>query len=251
MTSLFIVTGASRGLGRAMAEQLFAPDTLVLALARTINSDLERSARAAGARCEQWTQDLADGARAAARLESWLQQQRAEDFARATLINNAGLMHRVGPIDRTTFDDLAAVLRVDLEAPLLLTQAFLRATRDWHAERRVLNISSGAGRTAFAAWAGYCAAKAGLDHASRVIALDEARLANPARIVSLAPGVIDTQMQTDLRAADPRGFPDQQRFIDFHARSELASPAEAARRVLTYLARPDFGSTVVADVRNA
>ncbi len=251
MTSLFIVTGASRGLGRAIAEQLFAPDTLVLALARTITPDLEAAARKAKARCEQWSQDLADGAAAAARLESWLQQLPAADFTSATLINNAGLMHRVGPIDGTTFADLTAVLRVDLEAPLLLTQAFLRATRGWRAERRVLNISSGAGHTAFAAWAGYCAAKAGLDHASRVIALDEARQSNPARIVSLAPGVIDTFMQAELRAADPSGFPDQQRFIDLHARSELASPADAARRVLAYLARKGFGSNVVADVRDA
>ena len=56
---------------------------------------------------------------------------------------------------------------------MLLTAAFLRATRNWAIDKRVLNISSGAGKRPVAGWAAYCAAKAGLDHFSRVVALDE------------------------------------------------------------------------------
>jgi NAD(P)-dependent dehydrogenase (short-subunit alcohol dehydrogenase family) len=113
----------------------------------------------------------------------------------------------------------------------------------------VLNISSGAGRTPIGGWAPYCAAKAGLDHFSRVSALDEARQPNPAQIVSLAPGVIETAMQAQLRAADAAGFPNKQHFLDLHATGKLATPEDGARRVLAYLARPDFGSNPVADVR--
>jgi len=132
-----------------------------------------------------------------------------------------------------------------------LTAAFLRATAGWATDRRVLNISSGAGRNAFAGWSTYCAAKAGLDHFSRATALDEARRPNGAKIVSLAPGVIDTAMQAQLRATDAAGFPDKQRFLDLHAKSQLATPEAAADRVLAYLARADFGHNPVADVRDA
>ena len=59
----------------------------------------------------------------------------------------------------------------------------------------MLNISSGLGRRAMAGQATYCAAKAGMDHLSRAVALDQALLDNGAKIVSLAPGVIDTDMQ--------------------------------------------------------
>jgi sepiapterin reductase len=248
---LYIVTGASRGLGRAIAERLLSSGCTLLAISRQPDRTLERAAAAKGAHLEQWALDLAHDIGAAARLESWLHAQPRDRFATATLINNAGLLGTVGPIDQSDAQTLAAVVRVGLEAPLVLTSAFLRATRAWRAQRRVLNVSSGAGRRPIAGWAAYCAAKAGLDHFSRVTALDEQRLPNPARIVSLAPGVIDTDMQAQLRASDPAGFPDIEQFKQLKAGGQLATPEAAAARVLAYLARPDFGANPVADVRDA
>lgn len=248
---LVIVTGASRGLGRAIVEQLFSRERTLLTISRKPDPTLEARAAAAGAKLEQWALDLAHGIGAAARLETWLHGQPRDRFSTATLINNAGLLGKVGPIDASDAETLAAVLRVGLEAPMVLTSAFLRATRAWAAQRRVLNVSSGAGRRPIAGWAAYCAAKAGLDHFSRVTALDEQRLANPAKIVSLAPGVVDTDMQGELRASDPAGFPDIEQFKQLKASGQLATPDAAAARVLAYLARADFGANPVADVRDA
>jgi NAD(P)-dependent dehydrogenase (short-subunit alcohol dehydrogenase family) len=248
---LIILTGASRGLGRAMAGQLLAADRLLLTIERAPDPSLAAEARTAGAKLEQWALDVAHDIGVSARLESWLRRHTAAGFASATLINNAGAIGTVGPIDLAPADEIATVLRVGLEAPMNLTAAFLRATADWPCERRILNISSGAGRSPIAGWAPYCAAKAGLDHFSRVTALDEARRSNGAKIVSLAPGVIDTAMQGQLRSADAAGFPDKQRFLDLHAKSQLATPQGAAVKVLAYLARADFGQNPVADVRDA
>jgi NAD(P)-dependent dehydrogenase (short-subunit alcohol dehydrogenase family) len=248
---LYILTGASRGLGAAIARRLLAADVHLLTLSRRPDPALADVARAHGAQLEQWALDLGHDIGSAARLEAWLHGHDSAQFASATLINNAGLLGRVGPIDASDAETLAAVLRVGLEAPLLLASAFLRATRGWAIDKRVLNISSGAGRRAIAGWSAYCAAKAGLDHFSRVSALDEAHRPNPARIVSLAPGVIDTGMQGAIRAADPAGFPDQGNFIPLKASGQLTAPDAAAARVLTYLARPDFGTNPVADVRDA
>jgi sepiapterin reductase len=248
---LYVVTGASRGLGRAIAQRLLVPGHLLLTMSRQPDHTLEATAAMKGAKIEQWALDLAHGVGAAAKLEAWLRAQPRDRFASATLINNAGLLGTVGPLDAADGETLAAVLRVGLEAPLLLTGAFLRATRRWSAQRRVVNVSSGAGRRPIAGWAAYCAAKAGLDQFSRVVALDEQGQPNPARIVSLAPGVIDTDMQTHLRAADPAGFPDLERFKQLKASGQLASPDAAAARVLAYLQRADFGTDPVADVRDA
>jgi len=245
-----ILTGASRGLGRAMASQLLAADRLLLTIERKPDPTLIEQARAAGTRLEQWALDVAHDVGVAARLETWLHQHTGTQYASATLINNAGAIGTVGPIDLAPAEEIATVVRVGLEAPMTLTAAFLRATGAWSCARRVLNISSGAGRSAIAGWAPYCAAKAGLDHFSRVTALDEARRPNGAKIVSLAPGVIDTAMQDHLRAADDAGFPDKQRFVDLHADAQLATPEAAAARVLDYLARTDFGKNPVADVRD-
>ena len=247
---LVIVTGASRGLGRAMAERLLSPERLLLTISRRPDPSLQEAASTRRAKLEQWALDLAHGADAAARLDAWLRDLDGARFAGATLINNAGLLGRVGPLQESGADSIAAALRVGLEAPALLASAFLRVTDGWGVPRKLLNISSGAGRRSIAGWSIYCAAKAGLDHLSRVMAEDEARRPNGAKVVSLAPGVIDTGMQAEIRSADAAGFPDQPRFREMKASGQLASAAEAAARVLAFLARPDFGAQPVADLRD-
>ena len=242
---LFVLTGASRGMGAALARQLIAPDHRLLCLSRQRNAELPAES------AEQWTIDLAQPVEAAARLGAWLTGLPAASFASATLINNAAAVTRIGAIENCTDAELSAALRVSLEAPLLLTAAFLRATHSWTADRRVLNISSGLGRRAMAGQASYCAAKAGMDHLTRALALDEAQRPNGAKVVSLAPGVIDTDMQMHLRAGDPAAFPERAHFVDLKEQGQLTSPEDAAARLLAYLARADFGANPVADVREA
>ena len=247
---LFILTGASRGMGLAMARRLLKPDNTLLCISRKTNETLATQAKMAGTALQQWTQDLAAGADISARLEQWLREQAGAGFASAVLINNAGMIPRIGPLSEADADNLAQALRVGLEAPMQLTAAFLRATETWPGPRKVLNISSGLGRQAMASQAGYCAAKAGMDHFTRCVALEEALKPNGASVCALAPGVIDTDMQTQLRGADASSFPDQQNFISLKDRGQLTSPDEAAARLLAYLERPDFGSQPVADVRD-
>jgi len=247
---LVILTGASRGLGRAMAEQLLAPERTLLTISRQPDTALQSMADDRGAKLEQWALDLAHGTGAAARLEAWLRNLYGARFAGATLINNACLLGPVGPLQQADADAAATALRVGLETPALLAAAFLRATEGWSAARKVLNISSGAGRRALPGWAIYCAAKAGLDHLSRVMAEDEARRPNGAKVVSLAPGVIDTDMQAQVRSADAAAFPALPHFKEMKEQGQLATAADAAARVVAYLARPDFGANPVADVRD-
>lgn len=247
---LTILTGASRGMGLAIAQQLLDAGHDLLCISRKPDEDLAARAAQAGRRIEQWPQDLARADVAAARLDTWLQAQDAAGLASVTLINNAGLIPRIAPLDEIPAAQLVDALRVDLEAPMLLTGAFLRATAAWKAARKVLNISSGLGRSAMAAQSAYCAAKAGMDHFTRCVALEQQGLANGARICSLAPGVIDTDMQVQLRGADPARFPDMGKFVGLKEKGMLTSPEDAAARVLAYLARPDFGANPVADVRD-
>jgi benzil reductase ((S)-benzoin forming) len=145
----------------------------------------------------------------------------------------------------------AAALRVGLEAPALLTAAFLRATDGWGIRASVLNISSGAGRRAIAGWSVYCAAKAGLDQLSRVMAEDEARRPNGAKDRLAGPGgdrhrhAVATACGRRRRLSRPAALQGTE------GGGQLASAEDAAARVLAYLARPDFGANPVADVRDA
>lgn len=249
-THLFILTGASRGLGLAMAEQLLTPENQLLCLARHTVPSLAALAAQGNCPLEQWAIDLSQPEPAAFRLTTWIAKLDPVRHKSVTLINNAGMIPTIGPLSASEPAELAIAMRVNLEAPMLLTAAFLQATLAWAVPRKVLNISSGLGRRAMASQAAYCAAKAGLDHFTRCLALDEARLANGARVCSLAPGVIDTDMQVQLRGADITRFPDQAGFEQLKSAGQLSSAHDAARRVLAWLARPDFGQQAVADVRD-
>ena len=244
---LTIITGASRGLGLAMAVQRLAEGHRVLALART---ETQLASMPKG-ELTSWQIDLADAAPVAARLEQWLLALDPGAAASVTLINNAGVVSAPAPLGNGNHAELTQALRVGLEAPLLLSSAFLRATAAWTVPRKLLFISSGLGRRAMAGSASYCAAKAGMDHLARAVALEEAGLPNGARVVSIAPGIIDTDMQTQLRQADATLFPERERFVSFKNDGLLDSPAQAAAKVLSYLDRADFGSNPVADVRDA
>lgn len=248
---LTLITGASRGMGQAMAHQLLDAGHELVCIARNADAELAARATAAGLPCAQWQVDLAGPEPIARRLSEWLAARSAHEPAEVNLINNAGVIPTIAPVGEVPAAELARALRVGLEAALVLTGAFLRATDSWSCPRKVLNISSGLGRRAMASQAAYCAAKAGMDHFSRCVALEEALRPQGAKVVSLAPGVIDTGMQVQLRGADAGRFPDRGNFQAMKDQGLLLSPEAAAARVLAYLARPDFGANPVADVRDA
>lgn len=247
--NITIITGSSRGVGAALVEQLLQPGQVVLGIARQSNPGLQARADAAGIRLEQWQTNLTDSAAVAQRLRVWLAGFDPALVHQVTLINNAAQVGRLARLDQVPPGDVAAVLRVGLEAALVLTAAFLEMTDAWPARRCVLNVSSGLGRRPMAGSAAYCAAKAGLDHFSRCIALEQADHVNPAHVVSLAPGVIDTDMQAELRAADPQAFPERARFVKLQHDGVLISPQACARALLARLADPSFGHEVVGDLR--
>ena len=251
---LTILTGASRGLGLALALGLIRRGHRLLTLQRTPSASLDAAAREAGIELEQWAVDLADPLPVAQRLQGWmaaLPRQGAGAVAALNLVNNAALLVEPGPLSSVDLAQASRATRASLEAPLLLSAAFLAASADLAVPRRVLNISSGLGRYAMAGSAVYCAAKAGMDHLSRAVALEEAEQVGGARVVSLAPGVIDTDMQVQLRGADPKRFTSQARFEGLKSAGNLDSPESAAAKVLAVLEVQDFGTDPIQDVRTA
>lgn len=236
-----IVTGHTRGLGAAIAEQLLGRGIAVLGLARATNADL--AARYPGLFCEL-PLDLADSYA----LLSALNRAPLTTFVAGApsllLINNAGMLQPVGPLAQQDVAAIAHTVSLNVAAPLTLASAI--AAQMAGRPLRILHVSSGAARHAYQGWSIYCATKAALDQHANGVALDKSP---GVRICALAPGVVDTDMQIEVRALPAAQFPLRERFIKMKDEGTLTPAAVAAGKVVDYLLSEAFGTAPVADIR--
>ncbi|MCZ8516002.1 (S)-benzoin forming benzil reductase [Paenibacillus filicis] len=247
--NVFIITGASRGLGRSIAERLFSHNVRLIGLSRTLDTSLDRMAETKGCRLEQISVDLNQPERAAEVLSELIRSLEAESPASVTLINNAGILEPMMPLGEATTDLLSAHLLVNLTAPAAMSSAFIRETQNWEMPKTIVNISSGAGKKPYAGWAAYCTAKAGLDMLTRCIGVEQEGLPHPVRAVSIAPGVVDTGMQERIRGTKPAQFPQVERFIRMKQNGELFSSEYAADWIVRILEEGTFRNGEVIDIR--
>jgi len=237
---LYIVTGASRGLGHAIAMQLCAArDTRVLAISRAGMRD--------GPPWRDLRADLATEAGQTAAADAITAALAAEKWQRAVLINNAGVVEPLAVVGRTGATEIRRSIAVNLTAPFVLMNVFLAGSPPV-ATRRVINISSGAGRRPIAGSGAYCAGKAGLDMISRVAALEAESSTVPVSVCSLAPGIIETDMQGVARGASDEQFPSAPMFRSFKSENLLKTPDEVAARILA-LERAGKLPPGIADIR--
>lgn len=221
-----IVTGNSRGVGAALTEQLTEAGWEVLGISRSAGESV----------------DLADvGA-----LTTWIDGPVLRDFldgaTEVVLVNNAGILGPAtvaGPQDGAA---VAAAINVNVTAPILLTNAVL-ALRPEGADVRVAHISSGAGRRAVPGWSVYCASKAAVDHHAATVAEEELPRV---RIAAIAPGVVDTGMQAEIRGSDD--FPGREDFVALKAEGKLLTADESARRILAIITADDYGTEVLTRI---
>jgi len=239
--NLYVVTGTTKGLGAAFAD----------AIAADAANELVALARApGGVIAGGWgiEVDVADSASLERACDELERRIAGKSYEKAVLVNNAGVVAPVGPLDQVDPDALERNLRVNLVAPILLMRRFLRATAAVKL-RRIINISSGAGRRAIFGWTGYCAAKAGLDMASRVVALEAATRGLAVEVASLAPGVIDTSMQATVRGASAEDFADVERFRAMKAEGTLRPAADVAADILRLEAAGKLAGDAIQDLR--
>lgn len=240
--NLYIVTGHTKGLGQALVEQLGRePDNEIVALGRAQEGPIPGGAQLQVDLSHTRAIEIVFG-----RIEARIAGKR---YAKAVLVNNAGVVSPVGMLDRVNVAELESNLVVNLVAPIVLMRRFLEATATTAKVRRVINISSGAGRRPVFGWGAYCAAKAGLDMATRVAALEAQAAQTGVQVVSLAPGVIDTAMQAVVRSSSPEDFVDVERFRKMKVDGELRAAADVAADILRLERSGRLFDEPVADLR--
>jgi benzil reductase ((S)-benzoin forming) len=234
-----IVTGVSRGLGEALAAELLRRDFHVVGVGRV------SSAKLGGERYRFVGCDLAQPARIAATLVPALRELAAGEPAAVTLINNAAVPGPVGLIGRLDAAEIEAAVATNIAAPLVVADLFLRAFPDDAVERRIINLSSGAARSALAGSGAYSMAKAAIEMLTLALAADHA--APNFRAIAVRPGIFETGMQQFMRSRDPALFPSVELFRGFKAQGLLKDPADVAARIVAklVLAPVEHGRTYV------
>ena len=229
--NFYYITGTSKGIGKAFAEHLLEnPANYVIGMSRQCS--IEHS------NYRHFYLDLTD-VNAVTDFKFELHSHPQKVY----LINNAGSLGFIKPIGKLESETIIKNYTLNLIAPAILTNAFIQYYNTTDAEKVIVNISSGAARTPIDGWAVYCSSKAGLDMFSRVVdAEQKVRAGQPQenihkgfRIFSIAPGVVDTNMQTEIRSASKEDFSRLEDFIGYNQNNQLGNPKTISEKYFKLL----------------
>lgn len=240
--NIYIITGASKGIGKALAEELLKDE----------NNHVVGVSRTCSIKHPNYRHQPLDFSDIEA-VEHNLQKVFLpyKDAEKLVLINNAGVLGDIGyvgegmPNERFEF-----VFDVNVIVPAMLMNTFLEVYKEQQAQKVVVNISSGAGKYPVDGWASYCASKAAMDMLSHTVQLEQDKRGTGVRVYALSPGVVDTHMQEQIRESDASRFSTVEKFRDYKANNELASAEEVSIKIVNFLNSINKYTEVVVSVRD-
>ncbi len=235
----YFITGVSRGIGKALVEKLLENENnYIIGLGRTSTTKHERF--------EFISIDLS-------KLELVKSYQFIQiiDAKSITLVNNSGMLGYIDIVGNIENESIIEAFNVNTVAPAILMNNFVNAYQNFKGEKLVLNISSGAGRHAIDSWSSYCASKAALDMFSTVANQEQKNKyhGNRIKFISIAPGIVDTEMQDEIREVDESRFSDLDRFINYKKENLLAAPEEVAYKLIQVMENSNNYKEAVQDIR--
>jgi benzil reductase ((S)-benzoin forming) len=230
----YFITGTSRGIGKAMTDEiLLRTDVSVTGIGRSNPHNDPKFVFV--------PMDLAN-----LQAVHEFEFPSCSNATKIYLVNNAGALGEVKHTGAAAAVDYEAVINLNLTAVMVLTNKFLAAFAKKNIPLVVLNISSGAGKNPIDGWAAYCTSKAGLDMFSRVVAEEIAISGKKhVRIFSVAPGIVDTAMQEQIRTSSGQNFSRVEQFKEYKSTGQLADPRLTAQKLISILDLPEnFAETV-------
>lgn len=220
---LLLITGGSKGLGRALCEQFETRNYKIL--------EFSRSAPHA----YSIRMDLADPEASRLSLADAIEPVDSGQLQELIIINNAGMLEPVGPTSSKPYRELIKNMNTNYVSPVLVLTEIIAMFQETACRKVIANISSGAALKGRAGWSLYCAAKAGMENFIRSLALEQQAELQPFIPINIDPGVVDTEMQALIRETSPADFPDVELFIRRKNQGLLIPPDKVAAAVIRIL----------------
>lgn len=238
-----IITGTTRGIGEAMARLLLEQGHRVIGVARGRSDSLQPYGMYEELTADLGRSETLEGLMAD--IFAKIQPQQSADGI--YLVNNAAMLQPLRNAERLDAGAAASHLSVNLTAPIVLSGLFAQHVESWQGDRRIMNISSGSADNPLPGMGCYCAAKAGLDMFTKVMGLEQLNKPAPIRVASVWPGMIETEMQAEVRRQPREAFESVGLFIGAQESGLLAMPEHTASRLVELLFSEAFPSGGVVE----
>ena len=220
---LAIITGGSKGLGLALTEKYAKENWAIKELSRSGSAPhsvpCDFSQREASSQC----------------LDSLFEELKKTPWDEIHLINNAGRLGYIGPIAKSSPSDWFASMDVNFGALVQSTGIFAQHFQGHPARKVMAAVSSGAAKKSYQGWALYCSTKAAMERFSSCFAEEQKSQACPIETVIINPGIMDTNMQSEIRSSKPEDFPTLSRFIQLKENNALPQAARVAENIYQIL----------------
>lgn len=242
--ALVWISGASSGIGLALAQSLPWDGARVIGISR------HRAEPDTTHRVEHLAVDLANPASWPVIGESFRRELEGTDPDRVVFVHAAGTLDPIGFAGEVDTEAYTANVVLNSAAPQVLGHMFLAATaRLEQARRHLVMITSGAATGVYAGWSSYGAGKAAVDQWVRDAGAEQAARGG-VQVMAVAPGTVDTGMQSRLRQTPEVDFPAKAKFENLHAQGKLADPLEVATRIWALLGS-SLPNGAVLDLRDS
>ena len=228
----FLVTGASKGIGLELSLSLATSGINVILLARDTPM-LEQSrdmVQLTLASVSSIVCDLADNQS----IDTAIVELKNNFQKIDGIVHNAGMISPIMPMSKAPSDAWAENIQVNLIGVQRLTKG-IYSLMQASEHCRVTTISSGASLRPLESWSSYCVAKAGQDMWARCLA--EEGMKDGITAISIAPGIVNTDMQKEIRSADSEDFPSLSSFVGYYENGDLSDAKDVAKKLLPLITK--------------
>lgn len=220
--NILIITGGSKGIGKAIAQKYLKNNYSVFSISRS---------KANAVNYHQVKANLSNSIEAIKAIKAIFSKFDFTTITSITLMNNAGSLGEINSLGNLESEKIEQTIQLNTVTPLVLSNEFIKLTNRLKCKKQIITISSGAAINPYQGWSVYCSSKAAIEMMTKTIAQEQNELANSVKAVAIKPGVVDTNMQTQIRNTSEKAFKNLQRFKDLKDNNELYTPEFVASKI--------------------